>query len=120
MPTTLRPLSARELPTSSPPTPIPRTMTSTGSIMRQACRKSCRIDRIGDRLVEAQRLPFRPGASGIGFAQAFATGSAFLKTEEPTKPGTGRRLLGDCRGGQPCGPDGIPFSSGDDWKVVEL
>src|ERR1700675_3552959 len=82
MPTTFRPLSARELATSSPPTPMPRMIASTRSAMR-----TCRTDRpalqgIGDCLLQVHGLPLCQQLGGFVVVETLPPSAAFLFTEQ--------------------------------------
>src|SRR4029077_8849947 len=109
-----------ELATSSPPTPMPRTTTSTRSAIAQRCWQGGRIQRVGDRFIERQRLPFGPGGCRLLFTQAFAAGSTFALTEQTAQARSSQGLLGDRRGGQSRGAHRIAFAASNDREVVEL
>src|SRR6267143_3882671 len=120
MPTTFKPRSAREPAISSPPTPIPRTMTSTRSAIAQRYRQRGRIQRVSDRFLERQRLTFGPGGCRLRLSQPFAAGSTLPLAEQRAEARAGRGLLGDGHRGEPGGSHGIAFAAGNEREVVEL
>src|SRR5438552_2196062 len=123
MPTTLRPFSARDSATSSPPTPMPRTMASTCSAISPGVAgrgSSSRRHGLLQRLIESQGLPLRPNFLGVLRAQSFAPGATLLLAQELPDAGSGRPLMHPGRARQPRRRPRIPVGSNNLREIVKL
>src|ERR1700694_4131380 len=101
MPTTIRPLAARVLATSSPPTPIPRTTTSTRSVIARSLLGRTGLHGIGEGLFEAHCLPLGQDQHRHVLLEPCPARAAFLFTEQAPKAGTTAYLVDARRPPQP-------------------
>src|ERR1700694_682024 len=101
MPTTFRPLAASVLATSSPPTPIPRTTTSTRSAITRPQLDRPGFQGIGDGFFEAHSLPLGQDPGRHVVLEPFPARAAFLFTEQAPKAGATAYLVGARRPPQP-------------------
>src|ERR1700694_3356947 len=120
MPTTFRPLSASELATSSPPTPIPRTTTSTRSAITHSRWMGSDFQRIGDGLFEGHRLALGPDLRRFVVIEAFPTRAGFLLTKQAPQAGAAAYLVGAGRGPQSARAQEIAFVACEGGEIVEL
>src|ERR1700736_4603582 len=120
MPTTFRPDSARELATSSPPTPMPRTMTSTRSAITRSLVRWCDLQRVGDSLFEAHRLPLGRDLRRLVVIEPLPARAAFLFTKQPPQAGAAAFLMGARRSPQPARSQEIAIVACQRREIVEL
>src|SRR5437660_192909 len=120
MPTTVRRFSARAFATSSPPTPMPRTMTSTRSVMSSSRAYPPALQRIGDRLLEAHCLPLCQHPGGFVVVEPLPAGAAFLFTEHASQARTTAFLECTCRPPQAGRAPEIAIVARQRGEVVEL